>query len=119
MLGRCSASLVHYIWCLPLLVFPAGPPVPHHPAPHRPAGLAAWEAQRRQWLRKRRRDGGGEGSSEGSGAAAPPPPAPRRAIPAGASYEELLGSGRPFDRPVPLDEMVSFLVACWEDSIGL
>ncbi|CAI0444360.1 unnamed protein product [Linum tenue] len=31
-----------------------------------------------------------------------------------SSYESLLGSNKPFTRPVPLAEMVDFLVDVWE-----
>ncbi|CAN1325152.1 hypothetical protein LINPERPRIM_LOCUS33403 [Linum perenne] len=31
-----------------------------------------------------------------------------------ATYESLLGSNKPFPRPVPLAEMVDFLVDVWE-----
>ncbi|CAK7353680.1 unnamed protein product [Dovyalis caffra] len=31
-----------------------------------------------------------------------------------ATYESLLGSNKPFSRPIPLAEMVDFLVDVWE-----
>ena len=41
---------------------------------------------------------------------------PRRPVlSADATYDELLTSSRPFARPVPLAEMVEFLVEVWDE----
>eukprot|EP00271_Cylindrocystis_brebissonii_P010180 TRINITY_DN26288_c0_g1_i1.p1 TRINITY_DN26288_c0_g1~~TRINITY_DN26288_c0_g1_i1.p1 ORF type:complete len:219 (+),score=26.22 TRINITY_DN26288_c0_g1_i1:253-909(+) len=63
-------------------------------------GLILWTEKRRQWARP----------SRGR------PTRPRgQAISATATYDNLLSSNRPFPQPVPLPEMVDFLVNIWEE----
>jgi hypothetical protein len=61
--------------------------------------LANWHKQRREWIGNRK-------------------PEPRQlrepVIGWSATYEDLLGTSRPFTEPVPLPEMVDFLVDVWE-----
>ncbi|CAG9460044.1 unnamed protein product [Pedinophyceae sp. YPF-701] len=67
-------------------------------------GLSQWEAIRAEWTKRP------EGYRKQS--------APRPVLPSDATYEGLLLSSRPFPRPVPLPEMVEFLVDCWvEDGL--
>ena len=69
--------------------------------------LAAWERQRADWTAAGRagRAGGDGGRKK-----------PRRPVlSADATYDDLLTSSRPFVRPVPLTEMVDFLVEVWEE----
>ncbi|KAH7276459.1 hypothetical protein KP509_39G008000 [Ceratopteris richardii] len=63
-------------------------------------GIALWTEQRREWTRR---------TSEAR------PPENHEAIISWAStYEDLLSTSRPFPRPIPLSEMVDFLVEVWE-----
>eukprot|EP00897_Mesotaenium_endlicherianum_P000162 jgi/Mesen1/10146/ME000076S09653 len=62
--------------------------------------LSAWNQQRREWTSSSR-------------------PATRRqsrqpVISADTTYEDLLATSRPFAQPVPLPEMVDFLVDIWD-----
>ncbi|CAN0838628.1 hypothetical protein LINGRAHAP2_LOCUS2258, partial [Linum grandiflorum] len=64
------------------------------------AGLLLWQQSRIHWT----------GSGEPTTTRANQAPGPRW----NASYESLLGSRNRFTRPVPLSEMVDFLVDVWE-----
>ena len=70
--------------------------------------LAEWERQRAAWIAAgpagRRRAGEEE-----------PPPMRRPVLSPDATYDDLLTSSRPFTKPVPLAEMVDFLVEVWEE----
>ncbi|KAF2287226.1 hypothetical protein GH714_039387 [Hevea brasiliensis] len=65
------------------------------------SGLLLWNQTRQQWLANKR--------------------SPNRAqvrepaIRWNATYESLLGSNKPFPRPIPLTEMVDFLVDVWRE----
>ncbi|CAN0838185.1 hypothetical protein LINGRAHAP2_LOCUS2019 [Linum grandiflorum] len=65
-------------------------------------GLLLWNQTRHQWVAK----------SVSKSKAQPHLREP--AISWNATYESLLGSNKPFPRPVPLAEMVDFLVDVWE-----
>lgn len=63
-------------------------------------GLLLWNAIRQQWVGDRKtRD-------------MPKTHEPRLSW--NATYENLLGTNKPFPRPIPLPEMVEFLVDVWE-----
>ncbi|AQK69520.1 hypothetical protein ZEAMMB73_Zm00001d015776 [Zea mays] len=64
-------------------------------------GLLLWHQTRQQWIGKRRHNSQGQ-QSQG----------PK--ISCNATYESLLGSSKPFPQPIPLGEMVGFLVISWE-----
>nr|XP_043610913.1 uncharacterized protein LOC122582568 [Erigeron canadensis] len=64
-------------------------------------GLLLWNQTRQQWI-------GEKGSSHNKKAREP-------AISWNATYDNLLGSNKPFARPIPLQEMVNFLVDVWEE----
>lgn len=64
-------------------------------------GLLLWHQTRQQWIGKRRRHSQGQQTQE-----------PK--ISGNATYESLLGSSKPFPQPIPLGEMVDFLVISWE-----
>ncbi|KAG8636326.1 uncharacterized protein LOC110603134 isoform X2 [Manihot esculenta] len=63
-------------------------------------GLILWKQTRQQWLANKR--------SPNRNQAREP------AISWNATYESLLGINKPFHRPIPLREMVDFLVDVWE-----
>ncbi|XP_021670996.2 uncharacterized protein LOC110657882 isoform X2 [Hevea brasiliensis] len=63
-------------------------------------GLLLWMQTRQQWLANKR-------SPSGKQVREP-------AISWNATYDSLLGINKPFPRPVPLGEMVDFLVDVWE-----
>lgn len=63
-------------------------------------GLTLWIEQRRDWT--------GKPSQSRS------PQLREPVISWSATYEDLLSTSRPFPKPVPLPEMVSFLVGVWE-----
>lgn len=69
--------------------------------------LAAWERQRADWIAA-----GLAGRAGGDGERKKPR---RPVLSADATYDDLLTSSRPFVRPVPLTEMVDFLVEVWEE----
>ncbi|CAI7823544.1 unnamed protein product [Closterium sp. NIES-53] len=100
-------------------------------------GLATWVHTRQQWrtgggaggraqLEQRQRGvvpGGerGEGAGGGraddlgdSGAEQEGRASAKNAISPGTTYEQLLSTNRPFPKPVPLPEMVEFLVGVWD-----
>lgn len=62
-------------------------------------GLSHWHKQRREWVGRQK-------------------PQQRKlrepVIKWSSTYEELLGTSRPFTQPVPLPEMVDFLIDVWE-----
>ncbi|KAG0554961.1 hypothetical protein M758_12G136500 [Ceratodon purpureus] len=63
--------------------------------------LALWNEQRCAWV--------------GTQPRPPPPREPREpAISWNTTYEDLLATSRPFAQPIPLTEMVDFLVDVWE-----
>ncbi|PWA69782.1 hypothetical protein CTI12_AA294990 [Artemisia annua] len=64
-------------------------------------GLLLWNQTRQQWI-------GDKGSSHRKKGREP-------AISWNATYDNLLGSNKPFPRPIPLPEMVNFLVDVWEE----
>ncbi|XP_071720517.1 uncharacterized protein [Rutidosis leptorrhynchoides] len=64
-------------------------------------GLLLWNQTRQQWI-------GDKGSSKRKKAREP-------SISWNATYDNLLGSNKPFTRPIPLPEMVNFLVDVWEE----
>ncbi|XP_019059690.1 PREDICTED: uncharacterized protein LOC109117269 [Tarenaya hassleriana] len=59
----------------------------------------SWHEMRKQWV--------GDPSKRTSSKQAEP------VISFNATYEDLLLSNAPFQKPIPLDEMVDFLVDCW------
>ncbi|MCO5553440.1 hypothetical protein L7F22_006961 [Adiantum nelumboides] len=63
-------------------------------------GLALWMEQRREWTKK---------TSQ-----AMTPPTREPVISWSSTYEDLLSTSRPFAKPIPLPEMVNFLVGVWE-----
>ncbi|XP_062098137.1 uncharacterized protein LOC133804010 isoform X2 [Humulus lupulus] len=63
-------------------------------------GLTLWHQTRQQWLRNKKSQIRTQS------------PEPR--ISWNASYESLLGTSKPFPHPIPLSEMVDFLVDVWE-----
>ncbi|XP_054789025.1 uncharacterized protein LOC129294623 isoform X2 [Prosopis cineraria] len=63
-------------------------------------GLLLWNQIRQQWI--------GSQKSEKQTQVREPK------ISGNATYESLLGTNKPFPRPVPLREMVDFLVEVWE-----
>jgi hypothetical protein len=85
--------------------------------------LIAWEQRRKDWVSAGGAAAGagtGEGaeggSNGGNGGGSKPPRAHRRPVlSADATYDDLLTSSRPFPKPVPLNEMVDFLVEVWDE----
>ncbi|KAK7351390.1 hypothetical protein VNO77_10802 [Canavalia gladiata] len=63
-------------------------------------GLLLWNQLRKQWIGKRRPENKKQVGE------------PR--ISWNATYENLLGTSKPFPQPIPLGEMVDFLVDIWE-----
>ncbi|MFS8005424.1 hypothetical protein Hanom_Chr13g01237191 [Helianthus anomalus] len=63
-------------------------------------GLLLWNQTRQQWI--------GDKEPDHSKKARPP------IISWKATYDNLLGTNKPFSRPIPLPEMVNFLVDIWE-----
>lgn len=63
-------------------------------------GLALWNEQRREWTKKT------------SQVITTPTREP--VISWSSTYEDLLSTSRPFAKPIPLPEMVNFLVGVWE-----
>ncbi|CAI0415075.1 unnamed protein product [Linum tenue] len=66
------------------------------------AGLLLWNQTRQQWLANKLSQSKTK------------PQAREPTISWNASYDSLLGSNKPFHHPVPLAEMVDFLVDVWE-----
>ncbi|KAG2723096.1 hypothetical protein I3760_02G156400 [Carya illinoinensis] len=64
-------------------------------------GLLLWNQTRQRWLGNKRSEIRGQQARE-----------PKLSW--NASYESLLGSNKPFSHPLPLAEMVDFLVDIWE-----
>lgn len=69
-------------------------------SPYENHALTLWTERRRDWVGTRER----------------PRPAEHREplISWSTTYEDLLGTNRPFAKPIPLPEMVDFLVDVWE-----
>ena len=65
------------------------------------AGLLLWNQTRQNWIRNKRSDNQAQQIQE-----------PK--INWNATYDSLLGSNKPFRQPVPLSEMVDFLVDVWD-----
>ncbi|XP_062218508.1 uncharacterized protein LOC133918584 isoform X2 [Phragmites australis] len=65
-------------------------------------GLLLWNQTRQQWVGNRRRNSQGQQQLRG----------PKLSW--NATYESLLGSTKPFARPIPLGDMVEFLVNSWD-----
>ncbi|GMN45430.1 hypothetical protein TIFTF001_014608 [Ficus carica] len=63
-------------------------------------GLLLWNHTRQQWL--------------GNKVSQNKTPIREPRISWNATYESLLGTSKPFPRPIPLSEMVDFLVDIWE-----
>ncbi|KAI5060052.1 hypothetical protein GOP47_0024472 [Adiantum capillus-veneris] len=63
-------------------------------------GLALWMEQRREWTKK---------TSQAVATQTHEP-----VISWSSTYEDLLSTSRPFAKPIPLPEMVNFLVGVWE-----
>ncbi|KAI5660492.1 hypothetical protein M9H77_29285 [Catharanthus roseus] len=64
-------------------------------------GLLLWRQTRQQWI--------GNGKPEKRSQKLPEP-----RLSWNATYDSLLGSNKPFPKPIPLPEMVDFLVDIWE-----
>lgn len=64
-------------------------------------GFILWNESRQQWVGNKRKSNQGDQNRE-----------PRLSW--NSTYDGLLGSNKPFDKPVPLSEMVDFLVDVWE-----
>ncbi|KAJ9184025.1 hypothetical protein P3X46_007809 [Hevea brasiliensis] len=64
-------------------------------------GLLLWNQTRQQWLANKRSPNRAQVQEP--------------AIRWNATYESLLGSNKPFPRPIPLTEMVDFLVDVWRE----
>ncbi|PON90106.1 hypothetical protein TorRG33x02_141380, partial [Trema orientale] len=64
-------------------------------------GLLLWNQTRQRWVGNKR--------SENQ-----PPQGREPKLSWNATYESLLGSNKPFPQPIPLAEMVDFLVDIWE-----
>jgi len=64
--------------------------------------LMSWNEQRRDWVAKKTKE-----QPQSQDLREP-------VIGWSTTYEELLGTSRPFSKPVPLTEMVDFLVDVWE-----
>ncbi|CAI0415077.1 unnamed protein product [Linum tenue] len=67
-----------------------------------PCSLLLWNQTRQQWLANKLSQSKTK------------PQAREPTISWNASYDSLLGSNKPFHHPVPLAEMVDFLVDVWE-----
>ncbi|XP_029129737.1 uncharacterized protein LOC109811097 [Cajanus cajan] len=63
-------------------------------------GLLLWNQIRQQWVGNKRSDNVSEIQE------------PR--ISSNATYDNLLGNNKPFPQPIPLREMIDFLVDIWE-----
>eukprot|EP00250_Pteridium_aquilinum_P011605 c20187_g1_i1 orf=489-830(+) len=62
--------------------------------------LILWQERRREWVGNRQE---------------PRPQGPREPVLSWTTtYDDLLATNRPFTRPIPLTEMVDFLVDVWE-----
>ncbi|KAH7437590.1 hypothetical protein KP509_05G079600 [Ceratopteris richardii] len=62
--------------------------------------LILWQERRREWVGNRQE---------------PRPRAPREPVLSwNTTYDDLLQTSRPFARPIPLTDMVDFLVDVWE-----
>lgn len=72
-------------------------------------GLPYWEKQRREWVSR-----GASPSGDGK-KGAPPGGARAPVIDPDANYDDLLLTNEAFERPIPLPEMVDFLVDTWID----
>lgn len=73
----------------------------HNPSEFINHGLLLWNQTRQRWTGNKR--------SENQ---APQFQEPK--LDWNATYESLLGSNKPFRQPIPLSEMVDFLVDVWE-----
>ncbi|GAB2293620.1 hypothetical protein Dimus_027833 [Dionaea muscipula] len=64
-------------------------------------GLLLWNQTRQRWIGNKKSSSGGQLVQE-----------PKLSW--NATYDSLLGSNKPFPQPIPLAEMVDFLVDIWE-----
>ncbi|KAK4754276.1 hypothetical protein SAY87_002380 [Trapa incisa] len=64
-------------------------------------GLLLWNQNRQQWLSNKKNE-------------MKPRQSPESKLSCNVTYECLLGSNKPFPQPIPLSEMVDFLVDTWE-----
>ena len=108
------------VWGLAgILVVRSAPHPPlTYPPPSTHPGVHLWHARRDAWTALSPSRAAASGDEGGAAAAAPPrrPRAP--VIEPDAVYEDLLASTTPFPRPIPLPEMVDFLVDTWiEDGL--
>ncbi|GMP34770.1 hypothetical protein CsSME_00007503 [Camellia sinensis var. sinensis] len=69
--------------------------------PHGTSSLLLWNQTRLQWIGNKKSENQAQQLRE-----------PKLSW--NATYESLLGSNKPFRRPIPLPEMVDFLVDIWE-----
>lgn len=76
--------------------------------------LAAWEQRRSEWVAAGKAGGGGSGNADGNNSNSSRGHR-RPVLSADATYDDLLTSSRPFPQPVPLNEMVDFLVEVWDE----
>ncbi|KAI3522719.1 hypothetical protein L1887_00728 [Cichorium endivia] len=67
-------------------------------------GFLLWNQTRQQWIGDKPREQNKK----------PREPVISWAIRWNATYDNLLGTNKPFARPIPLPEMVNFLVDIWE-----
>ena len=79
------------------------PDGPGGSAPFTNHRLIAWEKQRAAWIAQRPTSKNDKPSMR------------RPVLSPDATYDDLLTSSRPFDKPVPLAEMVDLLVEVWEE----
>ncbi|KAI7989833.1 hypothetical protein LOK49_LG13G02603 [Camellia lanceoleosa] len=63
-------------------------------------GLLLWNQTRQQWIGNKRSQNRTQ--------------VPKPKLSSDATYESLLGTNKPFPQPIPLPEMVDFLVDVWE-----
>ena len=84
------------------------------------AGPEAWKRQREAWRSSHSSRHPGGTSTEAAeheppaAAAASPPRRRPRVLDPSLSYYEVLSNFKPFEKPIPLPEMVDFLVEVWE-----
>ncbi|KAK1256652.1 hypothetical protein QJS04_geneDACA005663 [Acorus gramineus] len=64
-------------------------------------GLLLWNQTRQQWVGNKKRENRAQQVQE-----------PRLSW--NATYDSLLGTNKPFPQPIPLSEMIDFLVDVWE-----
>lgn len=85
-----------------------GPPFVNH-------RLAAWERQREEWVAAGKAGAAAKEAAAGGSLNGRQGAHRRPVLSADATYDDLLTSSRPFPKPVPLAEMVDFLVEVWDE----